>query len=202
MQRARLVLRTPALGKTEVVKRTLDYLYVPLQFYIRSMLLRQMSETETNKMMEKFPGRVRTSFLLLHALTSCNWFLQANRSCLFGAQPGDVPHLFDLASKYRDSFPELAPYGSEAKCIRHVRNCWAHSEPFDDNVVIRFLIACEMIVSAICTEDTLASYQQIKAMRQCFIISYADKLLQEFASVDAYGNTAITYPVLMPAFEE
>lgn len=113
-----------------------------------------------------------------------------------------MPHMFDLAIKYRQHFAELSPVINEAKCIRKVRNCWAHSEPLDESTVIRFLLACELVVGAVCTEQTIASYEQIKAMRQCYIIHYAEKLLQEITTADEHGNPIVSYPTLMPAFEE
>ena len=48
-----------ALSKAEIVRRSLDFLFIPLQYYVSEMLLRSYPKEEVAKMLEKRPGRVR-----------------------------------------------------------------------------------------------------------------------------------------------
>lgn len=96
----------------------------------------------------------------------------------------------------------MSPFLNEASITRQVRNCWAHSEVLDDIAIMKFLLSCETITAAICTEDSYIAYEQLKNLRQCWLIHQAEKTLQEFSSYDAAGNPVLTYPVLLPPWSE
>ena len=46
-----------ALSKSEIVKRSLEYVTVPLAFYVKSMMLVHMSEAEVEAIMQRPPHR-------------------------------------------------------------------------------------------------------------------------------------------------
>ena len=96
----------------------------------------------------------------------------------------------------------MAPVLNEASIARQVRNCWAHSEPIDDLVMLKFLISCETITAAICTEENYLVYEHLRSLRQCWLLLQAEKTLEEFTSYDALGNTMLTYPALLPPWSD
>jgi len=116
----------------------------------------------------------------------------------------DVSHLVEICKtkEYRGHFPELKTMYSELWHIKDIRNHWAHSQAISDCQLIAFLSNCEDVVAAICTEATYPSYEQIKLLRQCWLLSTAERVYQELSHVDETGQQVITYPRLLPPFDD
>lgn len=98
-------------------------------------------------------------------------------------------------------FVEMKSLLNEAYIIKQVRNDWAHSQTIEETTLLKFLLCCEEIVAAICTEASLYCYHQIKALRQCWCLFMAEKTLQEFTGLSQDGSIFLQYPHLAPLSE-
>ena len=67
---------------------------------------------------------------------------------------------------------------------------------------MKFLLSCEAIAAAVCTPDSFVAYEHLKALRQCWTLLQAEKMLQEFTLFDEAGNSMISYPALLPPWTE
>lgn len=91
---------------------------------------------------------------------------------------------------------------SEIWHIKDIRNHWAHSQVISDCQLVAFLSNCEEMVAAICTEESYPSYEQIKNLRQCWLLFAAEKVHQDLLQVDDSGHAAVVYPRLLPPFDD
>lgn len=116
----------------------------------------------------------------------------------------DVIGLFDVCinKTYNSDFEEVKHLTNEFHLIRRIRNCWAHQDPIDDMNIFLFLTACETVIGAIVTQDSQPSYDQVKGLKDCWLLFMADKVAQTMHSYDHNGQIILHYPELLPAFED